>query len=57
MEGQIVTFMDNLKLSYTEVMNMPYLRLLLMNKDKMRVASGKKVNMTSGKDMMKRRNG
>lgn len=49
--------MDNLKLSYTEVMNMPYLRLLLMNKDKMRVASGKKINMTSGKNMMKRRNG
>ena len=57
LEGQIATFIENLKLSYNEVVNMPYMRVLLMNKDKMRVANGKKVKVTSGKEMMKRRNG
>lgn len=40
--GQIASFMDNLKLSYNDVVNVfPYRTLLLMSKDKIRVAVGK----------------
>lgn len=39
--GQIASFMDNLHLSYSEVWSgIPYRNLLLMSKDKLRVAYG-----------------
>lgn len=38
-----------------EVMNIPYRRLILMQKDKLRVVTGKKVVKGSAVEMMKRR--
>lgn len=39
--GQIATFMDSLHLTYDEVFDrIPYRNLLLMSKDKLRLASG-----------------
>ena len=41
MLGQIATFMDSLHLTYDEVLNkIPYRNLLIMSRDKMRVAYG-----------------
>ena len=41
MLGQIATFMDSLHLSYDEVLHrIPYRNLLIMQKDKLRIASG-----------------
>lgn len=42
MLGQIATFVESLHLTYDEVVNkIPYRNLLLMSRDKMRVATGK----------------
>ena len=55
-EGQIASFMDNLKLSYDDVVyKIPYPRLLAMQKDKLRALYGEKVTEVSGKDMANRR--
>lgn len=41
--GQIATFMENLHLSYHEVMEViPYQNLLMMQKDKLRICHGKR---------------
>lgn len=41
MLGQIATFIDSLHLTYDEVVNkIPYRTLLIMSKDKIRVAYG-----------------
>lgn len=41
MLGQIATFMDTLHLTYDEVLNkIPYRTLLIMSRDKLRVAYG-----------------
>ena len=41
MLGQIATFIDSLHLSYDEVLHrIPYRNLLIMQKDKLRIASG-----------------
>ena len=41
MLGQIATFMDSLHLTYEEVVNkIPYRNLLIMSRDKLRVAYG-----------------
>lgn len=56
MLGQIATFMDNLHLSYDEVVyKIPYRNLVIMQKDKLHVCYGKKIVKTSGSDMSKRR--
>ena len=40
--GQIATFIDSLHLTYEEVVNkIPYRTLLIMSRDKMRIATGK----------------
>ena len=40
--GQIATFMEALHLTYDEVLDkIPYRNLLIMSRDKMRVATGK----------------
>ena len=42
MLGQIATFMDSLHLTLDEVLDrIPYRTLLIMSRDKMRVATGK----------------
>lgn len=39
--GQVASFMDNLHLTYTEVLEViPYRNLVIMQKDKLRVAHG-----------------
>lgn len=56
MEGQIVSFMDNLKMTYDDVVyRIPYARLLVMQKDKLRTLYGEKVKQVSGKELMNRR--
>ena len=41
MLGQIATFMESLHLTYDEVLNkIPYRTMLIMSRDKMRVATG-----------------
>lgn len=54
--GQIATFMETLHLTYDEVVKkIPYRNLLLMQKDKLHVVYGTKVNKISGREMAKRR--
>lgn len=56
LEGQIVSFMENLHLSYKEVFEeIPYARLLVMQKDKLRVVTGQVVRKGSAKEISKRR--
>ena len=58
MFGHIASIMENLHLSYTEVYEViPYQNLLMMQKDKLRVCYGEKINKSSGGDMMARRRG
>ena len=48
--------MDNLHLSYDEVVyRIPYRNLVIMQKDKQHICSGKKVVRMSGADMAQRR--
>lgn len=54
--GQIATFMETLHLTYDEVVKkIPYRNLLLMQKDKLHVVYGTKVNKISGREMANRR--
>lgn len=54
--GQIATFMETLHLTYDEVVKkIPYRNLLLMQKDKLHVVYGTKVNKISGREMASRR--
>ena len=56
MLGQIASFMESLKLSYHDVVyEIPYRNLLLMQKDKLHVVYGTKVNKVKGRDMAARR--
>nr|DAF20404.1 MAG TPA: hypothetical protein [Caudoviricetes sp.]DAP44428.1 MAG TPA: hypothetical protein [Bacteriophage sp.] len=56
MMGQIASFMENLRLSYTEVFEIiPYRNLLIMQKDKLHIVYGDKVKRISGKEMAARR--
>ena len=48
--------MDSLNMSYKEVMSLPYARLIVMQKDKLRPLTGKRVVKMSGRDIMKMRN-
>lgn len=58
MLGQIATFMDNLHLSYDEVVyKIPYRNLVIMQRDKIRVVYGEKVRKVSGKELAVRRKG
>lgn len=42
MLGQVATFMESLHLSYREVLDgIPYRNLLIMSRDKLRIATGK----------------
>lgn len=54
--GQIATLMDNLHLSYREVLEeIPYRNLMIMQRDKLHVATGEVVRHTTGKAMMKKK--
>ncbi len=54
--GQVAFFMETLHLSYDEVVHrIPYRNLLLMQKDKLHVVYGTKVNKVKGRDMAARR--
>lgn len=54
--GQVASFMDTLHLTYDEVVyKIPYRNLLLMQKDKLHVVYGTKVNKVKGRDMAVRR--
>jgi hypothetical protein len=54
--GQIASFIENLHLSYEEVVyEIPYRNLVLMQRDKLHTVTGTKVNKVSGKDMASRR--
>lgn len=50
--GQIATYMENLHLSYTEVMEIvPYRNLLAMQRDKLREASGEIIKKTTSREL------
>lgn len=54
--GQIATFMEALHLTYDEVVyKIPYRNLVIMQRDKLHVCYGTKVNKVSGKEMAARR--
>lgn len=54
MLGQIATLMDNLHLSYDDVVyKIPYRNLLLMQKDKLRVAYGDVMEEMNEEDFFK----
>jgi hypothetical protein len=56
MHGQIASFMENLHLSYSEVFEaIPYRNLLVMNKDKLHMVNGEKIQKVSGKELAERR--
>lgn len=56
MLGQIASFVENLNLSYSEVFEViPYRNLIIMQKDKLHVATGTVVKKGSGKEMAERR--
>lgn len=56
--GQIATFMENLHLSYHEVVDeIPYRNLVLMQKDKLHECHGTLVKKVTGKEMMAARLG
>lgn len=58
MMGQIATLMENLHLSYKEVVyELPYRNLLIMQRDKLHTCTGKKKVKISGKEMAARRMG
>lgn len=54
--GAVATFMENLHLSYNEVVyEVPYENLLLMSADKLRVAQGDVIKEITGKEMLKKK--
>lgn len=53
MLGQVATFMDNLHLTYSEVLDgIPYRNLLLMQRDKAHVVYGTLVRRVSARDRL-----
>ena len=49
--GQIATFMENLHLTYEEVVyKIPYRNMVIMQKDKLHTASGEVLNEVSDTD-------
>lgn len=56
MLGQVATFIDSLHLTYEEVFEkIPYRNLVIMQKDKMRVAYNGVKKKISGREAMTRR--
>jgi hypothetical protein len=56
MLGQVASFMENLHLSYQEVIyEIPYRNLVIMQRDKLHSVTGTKVTKVNGKDMASRR--
>ncbi len=61
LNGQIATFIENLHLSYSEVMSIPYRTLTLMSIDKLSFDTSvdkkeeQKEEILSGKELMKRK--
>ena len=56
MLGQIASFMENLHLTYREVLEeIPYRNLVIMQKDKLHVASGDIMQEVSDTDFFKNR--
>ena len=54
--GQIASFMENLHLTYEEVVDkIPYRNLVIMQKDKLHVASGEVMREVSDAEMFKNR--
>lgn len=54
--GQIASFMENLHLTYDEVVDkIPYRNLVIMQKDKLHVASGEVMREVSDAEMFKNR--
>lgn len=54
--GQVASIMENLSLSFEQVMDkIPYRMLLLMQKDKLHIATGSVINQTSGRSMAQRK--
>ena len=54
--GQIVSFMENLHLTYTEVMEViPYRNLVIMQKDKLRSAHGDVMQEVTDAEFFKNR--
>lgn len=54
--GQVATFMENLHLTYPEVMDIvPYRNLLLMQRDKAHVVYGTLIKRMTGKDALARK--
>lgn len=54
--GQIATFIENLHLTYDEVVNqIPYRNLVIMQKDKLHVAYGKVMEEVSEEEFFKRK--
>ena len=54
--GQIASFMENLNLTYTEVVEIiPYRNLVIMQKDKLRVAYGDVMQEVTDAEFFKNR--
>lgn len=54
--GQIASFMENLHLTYTEVLEViPYRNLVIMQKDKLHTTSGEVMKEVSDAEMFKNR--
>ena len=54
--GQIATFIENLHLTYDEVVNqIPYRNLVIMQKDKLHVAYGEVMKEVSEEEFFKRK--
>lgn len=52
--GQMASFMESLKLSYREVFEViPYEQLLLMQRDKLHIVYGDRIEYVSARDRMK----
>lgn len=55
--GQVATFMDNLHLTYNEVMDeIPYRNLIIMQRDKLHAVYGDKIQEVSARSMAGRKN-
>ena len=56
MMGQVASFMENLHLSYKEVFeDISYPQLLMMSADKLRISTGEKERVVSGRDLLKKK--
>lgn len=55
--GQVATFMENLHLTYNEVMDeIPYRNLIIMQRDKLHAVYGDKIQEVSARSMAGRKN-